>query len=257
MTFLNAKIDILISAAVKDELQPLISKTLNLKSYSISNTEIFTGIVNNKHIVFVITGPGVINTAHALTLVLEKTQPNLIIQTGCAGAFEDSGISIGDVGVATCEIDVHIGIEPSEGEINVPTALPFPLFTKNYSNYTNRFSTDEELSKKVFLTLSENNKHSFKIVTAPFITVSTITATDKRKEILSRAYKPCMESMEGSSAAHISVLYDIPFIEIRSASNLVGKRDKSKWDLPLAFKNCNLAVHDILINMNDLIPNKY
>lgn len=256
MTFLNEKFDILISAAVKDELQLLISKALNLNSYLINKTEVSTGTINNKHIVFVTTGPGVINTAHALTLVLEKTQPNLIIQTGCAGAFEDSGIKTGDVGIATCEIDVHTGIEHSEGEVNVPTALPFPLFTKNNTNYTNRFSTDEELSEKAFSTLSKNNKESFKIVKAPFITVSTITATDKRKETLYLAYKPCMESMEGSSAAHISMLYDIPFIEIRSASNLVGKRDKSKWDLPLAFKNCNLAVLDILNNMDDLIPIK-
>lgn len=256
MTFLNTKIDILISAAVKDELQLLASKTLNLKPYSINNIEVFTGIINNKNIVFVITGPGVINTAYALTLVLEKTQPKLIIQTGCAGAFEDSGIKTGDIGVASCEIDVHTGIEPSEGEVYVPTALPFPLFTKNNTEYTNRFSTDEEFSDKVFLTLSKNNKQSFKIVKAPFITVSTITATDKRKETLYRAYKPCMESMEGASAAHISILYDIPFIEIRSASNLVGTRDKNKWDLPLAFKNCNLAVLDILNNMDDLIPTK-
>jgi futalosine hydrolase len=32
------------------------------------------------------------------------------------------------------------------------------------------------------------------------------------------------------------LLYDIPIIEVRSASNYVGERDKSKWDIDLAAK---------------------
>jgi len=48
--------------------------------------------------------------------------------------------------------------------------------------------------------------------------------------------------MEGSGAAHLSIHYDIPFLEIRAASNMVGKRDRSGWDLPLACRRSNEAV---------------
>ena len=102
------------------------------------------------------------------------------------------------------------------------------------------------MSENAFNILSDNMGRDQKIRLAPFVTVSTITATDNRADILYEAFKPCMESMEGASAAHIAFLYDIPFIEIRSASNIVGKRERSKWNLPLACERSNNAVMSFL-----------
>ncbi len=48
--------------------------------------------------------------------------------------------------------------------------------------------------------------------------------------------------MEGAACSHIAALYDIPVIEIRSASNFVGERDKSKWDIDLAIKHLGLVI---------------
>ncbi len=48
--------------------------------------------------------------------------------------------------------------------------------------------------------------------------------------------------MEGSAAAHLAIHYNIPFLEIRSASNMVGKRDKAAWNLALAFERAAMAV---------------
>jgi futalosine hydrolase len=55
-----------------------------------------------------------------------------------------------------------------------------------------------------------------------------------------------MEQMEGSAAAHIAIIYNIPFIEIRSASNFVGKRDVDSWNPDLAFKNACNAVYKFI-----------
>jgi futalosine hydrolase len=72
------------------------------------------------------------------------------------------------------------------------------------------------------------------IVAGPFVTVSTITATDRGADRLYHRFHACMENMEGAAGAHVAKHYNIPFFEIRCASNLVGKRDRSAWDLPLA-----------------------
>lgn len=237
---------ILIAAAVNEELEFLNNNLLNSKTSAINHLTLTTGLINTTTIILAATGPGVVNTAHALTSVIKETQPSLIIQTGCAGAFDGSGLSIGDVGIATCDIDVHSGIESESGDNALPTALPFPVASKNNRELTNRFPTDKQMSDHAFSLLSKKKNRGYKLVKGPFITVSTITATDKRMELLYDAFTPCMESMEGSAAAHVAFLYDIPFIEIRSASNRVGKRDKKRWNLPLAFKNCNLAVLDLI-----------
>lgn len=253
MNFFSDNDHIIISAAVKEELELLRLKLLNPKAIFINNIEISTGTINDKNVMLIATGPGVVNTAHALTVVLEKTKAALIIQTGCAGAFKNAGIKKGDIGIATCEIDIHTGIESDKNHREIPSPLPFPIVSKNNTEITNTFPTDQKMSENAFNILSDNMGRDQKIRLAPFVTVSTITATDNRAGILYEAFMPCMESMEGASAAHIAFLYDIPFIEIRSASNIVGKRDKSQWDLPLAFKNSNLAVLEFINGMGETI----
>jgi futalosine hydrolase len=58
-----------------------------------------------------------------------------------------------------------------------------------------------------------------------------------------------MENMEGAGSAHVSMHYHIPFLEIRSASNMVGKRDTSLWNLPLAFERASEAVFELVCKL--------
>lgn len=245
---------ILISAAVTRELG-LIKKSLsNPEEFTLADRGLTRGMLGDKDVLLVPTGPGLVNTAHALTAVIEKCRPLLIIQTGCAGAFARAGLEKGDIGVASCEIDVNSGIEAEDSPFGLPVSpLPFSLVPKGNQTATNQFPTHPELSQKAFDILSGTIKAGQKIVSAPFITLSTITATDKRAGLLYDSYKACMESMEGSAAAQIAFLYEIPFIEIRSASNLVGKRDKNNWDLPLAFNQSNRAVLNFINQTDELL----
>jgi futalosine hydrolase len=59
-----------------------------------------------------------------------------------------------------------------------------------------------------------------------------------------------MESMEGAAAAHVAALYQVPMVEIRAASNRVGDRDKTRWDIPAAVQ----TVADICDTLLDKVP---
>ena len=48
------------------------------------------------------------------------------------------------------------------------------------------------------------------------------------EELYARTLGIC-ESMEGAAAAHVCALYELPFIEVRAASNMVEDRDRSRW----------------------------
>ncbi len=240
---------VLISAAVKEELEFLKSMLDNTREYQSTRFNAVSGIINKRQILLVATNPGIVNTASALTSVVENQKPDLIIQTGCAGAFKKSGLKNGDIAVASCEIDIHTGIENQIKNIEHPVELlPFPLITG--TTVTNRFPTDRILSEKAVEIVSASIKG--KSLYDPFITVSTITATEQRENELYDAYNPCLESMEGSASAHIALLYSIPFLEIRAASNMVGERNKKLWDLPLAFRQSNLAVLEFIKNTGEL-----
>lgn len=214
-----------------------------------------------------LTGVGTVNTAHAVTQAVEEEKPHLMIQIGIGGAFESAGITIGDLAVATSDTDIHVGVESPRYPHDPLPFEPVPGLTDSRNG---KYRLNPELCQNTFNALTRNgnltgNGHltgndnptgninltrnekvitsSHKIVQGDFITVSTLTATPERVNALETAFSPCMESMEGAAAAQVAALYAIPFVQIRAASNRVGDRDKSRWDIPMAVNRvCNALI---------------
>lgn len=248
---MNKNLDVLITASVDGELAQLVTALSSISKQRVGGRTFFTGTLSGSHVGVLITGPGMINAAQAMTAVLEQIKPDLIIHTGCAGAYDQSGLVIGDVGIALSDTDIHTGIE-SENLV-CPDPLPFPLFDSAWGSVTSVYPLNQALGAKAKALLSTAfEKQNVRVACGAFITVSTITATEQRAQSLQMAYEPIMESMEGSASAHIARLYQIPFLEIRSVSNRVGKRDKSLWNLPLAFERCSLAMITLITHLTQL-----
>ena len=244
---------ILIIAAVDHELSHLVGEIRNPVHSMIGKRKTVSGNLFGSPVLVLTTGPGMINTAQALTAVLEHVAPFLIIQTGCAGIFKESGGDLGDIGLAQNDIDVQSGIEAEEGSPFIPEPLPFFLLESKSGSIRNNYPVDPHLADNAFLILKDAFKSSgTRVLRGPFITVSTITATDSRAAAYHGSYFPIMESMEGAAAAHVALHYNIPFLEIRAASNRVGKRDKQSWDLSLSFRQCTLAVNQLIKHINQL-----
>ncbi|MBW1898940.1 MAG: hypothetical protein JRI61_07770, partial [Deltaproteobacteria bacterium] len=105
-----------------------------------------------------VTGPGSVNTVQAMTACIENSKPVMIIQTGCAGAFKESGLQIGDIGIATEEIDIHLGIE-LEKPYTPLAELPFSVLKKGGAALKSRYPCSKSLSdlacKAIVLALSK------------------------------------------------------------------------------------------------------
>jgi futalosine hydrolase len=143
-----------------------------------------------------------------------------------------------------------LGIESSQKD-EIPEKLPFVLFSSKENEYTNQYSVDTQWLNTAIQALKRIPENSgFKIKKGPFITVSTITASDGRARALFNNFDSIVEQMEGSAAAHVSALYNIPFLEIRGISNFVGYRDKKSWNVPLACQNCSNALLTFIQNID-------
>ncbi|MBU2521575.1 MAG: futalosine hydrolase [Proteobacteria bacterium] len=233
--------DIIVSAAVEEELSKLIDRIESPVFSSVGGRKTTCGYIAGKPVRALITGPGTVNTVQCLTAAIENVRPLLIIQTGCAGAFRESGLNIGDIGIATEEIDIQLGIEAENDSLPL-NELPFLTIKSNEIDLKNRYPLDIKLVNQALETLTKVFEgKSIGVMKGPFVTVSTITATETRAKNIYKHYSPCMEGMEGAGAAHLAIHYDIPFLEIRSASNFVGKRDRDSWNLPLAFERGAMA----------------
>ena len=180
-----------------------------------------TGRVSGREVTVCISGIGQANTAQAVTAIIERCEPDLIILAGCAGAFAESGLAVGDVAAASSETFAELGIHTTDGFIGFETT-GLPIIERDGVKYYSTFPT----------------RGIGGIKSGPFLTVASITGTRERAAELYARYGAVCENMEGGAAAQVALLYGVSFIEIRGISNIVGERDKTNWDIPLAVGNC-------------------
>jgi len=237
---------ILILAAVAPEIQGVLDRITHQTDRMIGGRLVRCGRLNSMQLRVVVTGPGIVNTVQAITACVENARPSLMLQAGCGGGFRQFGMANGDIAVATAEVDVHLGIET--GKHNAPLLeLPFPVHQVGDKALKENYPLDLNLAETAFLRLKAVfGPNGIGVFKGPFITGSTVTGSEERAAFLFKTYSPCMESMEGASAAFLSHYYQLPFLEIRCVSNRVGKRDLAQWDLPLACRRAGKVAADLI-----------
>jgi futalosine hydrolase len=99
------------------------------------------------------------------------------------------------------------------------------------------------------------SKHAGKIAetlalsTVNGLTNNTVSGEEKLIKRMKDRFSPDIETMEGAAFFYVCLMENVPFAEIRSISNTVEPRDKSKWDIPVAIKNMSDKVNLYLANI--------
>ncbi len=184
------------------------------------------------------TGIGLVNTAQALTSTLSMDLPDLVIHFGVAGAYGASGLGVGDLGVADCEIYGELGVRTGEGWqgaeiIGIPTAR---IGAPEVDHY-NHFAADANLVGAALSILDRDETWGADrpgVKAGPFVTVQECSGTTALGDERARRFDAICENMEGAASAHVCAMESIPFLEVRGISNLVEDRDRDRWDLETA-----------------------
>ncbi len=178
---------------------------------------------------FVITGIGLVASAFAASKIDLKSY-DLIISAGIAGSF-DKKIALGDCVQIKEERIIELGAEDDKNWLR----------TKAMGlNEPDTFSLKiTQLPQSIKQKLSKLKKVK---------AISANTAHGNSKSIASilSLYPAQIESMEGASIAYAADKIKVTLLAIRSISNYVEKRDKSKWQIPLAIKNLNAFLLQLL-----------
>jgi futalosine hydrolase len=202
---------ILLIAATPFEIQPTIDA---LKA--VAQKEAPAAIL--------IGGVGGISTTWSLMRQIGRDRPDLIIQAGIAGSLIDR--KPGTVFVIDEEELADLGVW-EEGEfrslfdLRLAGANEFPF---SNGRLTNPYPGLLELT---------GLEH------ARGMTVNEITTDVRRIARFQQNTKAVVESMEGGPLHYVCLRENIPFLQIRSISNVIGTRDKTKWDIPLAITRLN------------------
>jgi futalosine hydrolase len=81
------------------------------------------------------------------------------------------------------------------------------------------------------------------------VTNNTVSGEKQLIKWRKEKFSPDIETMEGAAFFYVCLHENVPFVEIRSISNMVEPRDKSKWNIPLAIKNLSDKVNAFLTNI--------
>ncbi len=210
--------NILIVSATILESKNLI-KLFDLKQVS---NNLYTKKIKKNSLNILISGIGLSFTTYALSKALFKKKYDLVINTGIAGSFNKK-LEIGDVVQVVSERFADLGIRDKNSFIDI-----FEAGFLNANEYP--FENAELKSSNI------ENSVLKKIKQVKGISVNTTSGNQSEIIQLQKKYNPDIESMEGAAVFYVCHKENIPVLEIRSISNYVEERNKSKWNIPLAIK---------------------
>ena len=197
-----------------------------------------SGRLGRSDIVYVVSGIGKTNAAHAATALIHYYSPALVVNFGIGGAYPSSGLQTGDIAVASKEVYADEGVLLQSGFHDLKL-INIPLLKIGRRQYFNEFPLDTGLLKAM---MKAATQAGFRAAGGIFATVSTCTGTKKRAGELSKRFGAVCENMEGAAIAHTCLIYGIPFVEVRGISNVVQEREMSKWTIRSASSNCQSTV---------------
>lgn len=221
---------VIVTASTRMELSELLRSTSALPVEGPSHLPLFRADLAGNELLLAQTGIGKVNAASAATLLLERYAPDLIINTGCGGAFAGSGLEVGDLAVAESECLADEGVQTPGGWHGMEL-IGIPLYEGRGERIFNTIPVDGQLARRAVDCAAANG---FRAGLGPFLTVSTCSGTALQGEELLRRFPAVCENMEGAAVAQVALIYGVPCLEVRGISNMVEDRDLSRWDLKRA-----------------------
>lgn len=215
---------ILLVTATAPEIKPLLDYYA-FKEKSIMPQLLHTRLSKSLSMDLLITGPGLHHTAFHSGRHLANHAYDLAINAGICGSFKKK-FPIGSV--------VTVGSE---------TIADFGAENKNQFIPASKIKL---YHPQEIIAVSDTIENTFaynQIFThlpiARSITVNTVHGNAESIQKVKKRLHPDIESMEGFAFFYACKFSQIPFLEIRSVSNMVEIRNTANWKTDVAIQNLN------------------
>ena len=221
---------IVVIAAVPQEtgtLEKALEYSVTVKGGGFEYVE---GMIGAVPVVVCAGGVGKINAAAATALLIERCQPRLVINTGCAGAYIGSGLALGNLVVASEEVLADEGVVVGAGWHDLQY-MNIPSIKQGGVSCYNILPLSRTAYEKA---LQLADCHGVSLRCGRSATVSTCSGTRRSAAELVQRWHALIENMEGAAVVQVCLRSGIECLEIRGISNLVDDRDLKTWNIPAA-----------------------
>jgi futalosine hydrolase len=183
-----------------------------------------------------VTGIGSLLTSYHLTKFVQKHKPDYMLQAGVAGSFIDK-FQRGDVLMVRDELLGDLGAHDTETFNDI---FDLGLMDVSADVFHNKRLVNPHITEWI--------RHGLPI--ARGLTVNQISTDPKFIERLVVKYGCEIESLEGAAFHFVCLHEQVPFLQLRAVSNVVGERNKKNWRIKEAVQNLN----DKLITLIKELP---
>jgi adenosylhomocysteine nucleosidase len=229
-----------IIGAMAQEVNILAGQLDNAERYEHAGFVFHTGTRHGLEVIILQSGIGKVNAAVGTAILLERHQPDAIINTGSAGGFA-TDLAIGDV-IISDEVRHHdVDAVVFGYELGQVPGMPAAYHAD---------SRLRDIARGAIAALGEVNVREGMIATGDAF------MADPEQVATTRAQFPTMLAveMEGAAIAQTCYLYDCPFVVIRALSDIPGSGDNHlsfEQFLDIAADHSSRMVDQMLIALGE------
>lgn len=205
-----------IIGAMEEEVALLKDKITNKKEQQIAGFQFIEGLLFDKEVVLLQSGIGKVNAAMSTTILLENFKPDYLINTGSAGGLNPD-LNVGDV-VISEEVRHH--------------DVDATIFGYEYGQVPQMPAAFEANAKLVQIAETCAKEIGDHNVVKGLITTgdSFINDPERAAFIQSKFQGLQAVEMEAAAIAQVAYQYKLPFVIIRSLSDIAGKESHLSFE---------------------------
>jgi adenosylhomocysteine nucleosidase len=216
-----------IIGAMEEEVVLLRDRLKDLEEKKLAGCEFYSGKLDGLEVILLKSGIGKVNAAIGTTLMIELYQPEVIINTGSAGGFHKE-LNVGDVVISTDvrhhDVDATIfGYE--YGQV--------PQMPASYVPDETLVKAAEKAGARV---------ENIQVVKGLIASGDSFMSDHARVEEIKTKFPELFAAeMEAAAIAQTCYQFGVPFVIIRSLSDIAGKDARVSYDQFLQTASQNSA----------------
>lgn len=220
---------IIIIAATALEVAPLAS----VLGLSPEPALLRTGRFRGQPLDVLVTGVGMVATAARCARTLSQTSYDLALNLGVCGSF-DPTLPPGAVVHVVSDRIAELGAEDGDSFLTVQQLQL--LAVDEYPFVDGQLVNAAPPSNPVLYALPQ----------ASGITVNTAHGADASIAAVVSRFAPQVESMEGAAFMYACLVAGVPFAQVRAVSNVVERRNRAAWKMPMAIEHLGATAMSML-----------
>ncbi len=229
-----------IIVAMAEELEILKQSLENIKEEKYGSISLYTGNMYNKEVALLLCGIGKVNASVGTTILIDKFNPDFVINSGVAGGFGRT-LHTGDI-VVSNEL-IHHDVDVTAFGYEYGQIPDMPL----------KFMPNKKLQEVVLKSGEELNEIS--AVSGAIMSGDVFVHTEEHTNSIISNFPQVMAcEMEGASVAQTCHIFGVEFVVIRSISDLVFKENSVEgyqFDMKDAADKSAILVKKVLENLED------